>query len=70
MRQLYVAARYSIGDRGGGVVSDASGNALFLVFRDRRYNIQHAWAGIVGKDGIKENILYILNANGQPEIVR
>ena len=42
----------------------ATGNALFLVFRDYDYNIVHAKAAIVGRDGIKPNVFYTLNENG------
>jgi hypothetical protein len=42
------------------------GNALFLVYRDDDWNIVHAWAGIVGQNGIKPETWYSLNADGQP----
>ena len=50
-----------------GKVMGKTGNALFLVYRDDDYNIVHAWAGIVGRDGIKEGVWYLLNADGKPE---
>ncbi len=44
-----------------------TGNALFLVYRDlNTYDILHAWAGIVGRDGIKPEVWYVLGANGKP----
>jgi hypothetical protein len=49
-----------------GRAMGAEGNALFLVERDDNYNILAAWAGIVGKDGIKPNTWYILR-DGKPE---
>ena len=50
-----------------GKVMGKTGNALFLVYRDDDYNIVNAWAGIVGRDGIKEGVWYLLNADGKPE---
>ena len=43
----------------------ADGNALFLVFRDQDYNIVHAKAAIVGRDGIKAGVFYMLNKDGE-----
>lgn len=48
-----------------GRVSGANGNALFMVYRDDDRNIVHAKAVIVGRDGIKENTFYTLNADGE-----
>jgi hypothetical protein len=48
-----------------GRASGINGNALFLVFRDGNYNIVHAKAAIVGRDGIKANIFYVLNKDGE-----
>lgn len=50
----------------GGRAMGAEGNALFLVFREDDYTIRHAWAGIVGQNGIKPMVWYKLNADGQP----
>ena len=47
-----------------GSASGAAGNALFLVFRDDCYNIIHAKAAIVGRDGIKANTFYRLDKDG------
>jgi hypothetical protein len=44
-----------------GSASGDAGNALFLVFRDVNYNIIHAKAAIVGRDGIKANTFYRLD---------
>jgi hypothetical protein len=48
-----------------GRVSGANGCALFLVERDNEYKIIAAWAGIVGRDGIKPDVLYMLK-DGKP----
>jgi len=48
-----------------GKVSGADGCALFLVERDDNYKIIAAWAGIVGRDGIKANTFYTLK-DGKP----
>jgi hypothetical protein len=48
-----------------GRVSGADGCALFLVERSDNFKIIAAWAGIVGRDGIKPNTFYTLK-NGQP----
>jgi hypothetical protein len=49
----------------GGSAKGAEGNALFLVFRDDDYKIIHAKAAIVGRDGIKADTFYTLNASGE-----
>ena len=49
-----------------GKARGADGCALFLVHRDDNWNITHAWAGIVGRDGIKPMTWYMLDANGKP----
>ena len=49
----------------GGSAKGADGNALFLVFRDDDYKIVHAKAAIVGRDGIKADTFYTLNASGE-----
>jgi hypothetical protein len=48
----------------GGSAKGTDGNALFLVFRDDYYKIIHAKAAIVGRDGIKPDTYYTLNASG------
>ncbi len=48
-----------------GRASGIDGNALFLVFRDDNYNIVHAKAAIVGRDGIKANTFYTLSKDGE-----
>jgi hypothetical protein len=51
-----------------GRVRGVIGSALFLVARDpNTEEITHAWAGIVGRDGIKPDVWYSLNAKGLPE---
>lgn len=42
------------------------GSALFLVHRDSQGNIMHAWAGIVGRDGIEPDTFYSLDESGAP----
>ncbi|MDE1822672.1 MAG: hypothetical protein KGI98_17685 [Euryarchaeota archaeon] len=49
-----------------GRVKGANGCALFLVRRDDEWKITHAWAGIVGHDGIKPDTFYTLDDNGLP----
>jgi hypothetical protein len=48
-----------------GKAKGIDGNALFLVFRDNNYNIVHAKAAIVGRDGIRPDVFYTLNASGE-----
>ena len=52
-----------------GRAMGAEGCALFLVHRADDGEITHAWAGIVGKKGIKPGVWYTLNAQGEPEEV-
>jgi len=59
----YRGAAMSIGVNGSA--SGLKGNALFLVFRDGDYNIVHAKAAIVGRDGIKEDTFYKLSSGGE-----
>ena len=73
----YQGAASSTGDYGAamasgfeGRVMGTDGNALFLVRRDSDGEITHAWAGIVGRDGIKESVWYMLSADGEPEEVK
>jgi hypothetical protein len=49
----------------GGRAKGAEGNALFLVFRDGDLKIVHARAAIVGRDGIKADTWYSLNAEAE-----
>jgi hypothetical protein len=50
-----------------GRAMGANGNALFLVYRDpSTREIRHAWAGIVGRDGIEAGIWYTLDSDGKP----
>ena len=53
-----------------GRAMGALGCALFLVYREDSGEITHAWAGIVGRDGIEPNVWYSLSANGTPVEVR
>ena len=69
-------AASATGDRGAamaagrlGKASGKAGNALFLVSRDKDWNIVHAWAGIVGRDGIDPDVWYRLDADGRPQPV-
>ncbi len=59
----YRGAAMSAGHEGRA--KGAIGNALFLVFRDDKCNIVHAAAAIVGKDGIKADVYYMLDAAGK-----
>ncbi len=47
-------------------VRGKAGNALFIVARDEDGEITAAWAGIVGKDGIKPDVFYTIGADGKP----
>ena len=48
-------------------VMGADGNALFLVYRDPNTSeITRAWAGIVGRDGIRAGVWYSLGSDGRP----
>jgi hypothetical protein len=49
-----------------GKAKGIDGSALFLTFRDDGWNIVHARALIVGRDGIKADTFYSLNAAGEP----
>lgn len=48
-----------------GKARGKNGCALFLCERDQNWKIINAWAGIVGKDGIKADTFYTLK-NGKP----
>ena len=67
-------AASATGDRGAamasgyeGRVMGAKGCALFLVQRDINGKILHAWAGIVGRDGIEPDTWYTLKG-GKPVV--
>ncbi len=67
------SAASSTGDRSAatssgkfGRVMAAEGCAMFLVYRGDNWDIEHAWAGIAGRDGIKPLVWYTLNNDGQP----
>ena len=49
-----------------GRARGADGCALFLVRRGSDWRITHAWAGIVGRDGIKADTWYSLGDDGAP----
>jgi hypothetical protein len=58
-------AASATGDRGR--VMGAKGCALFLVYRNpNNGSIDHAWAGIAGRDSIKPLTWYTLGADGKP----
>ncbi len=68
----YYGAATASGDYGAamapgyrGRAKGADGCALFLVERDANWKLVNAWAGIVGKDGIKPDTFYTLK-NGKP----
>ena len=70
----YSGAATASGDYGAatasgnyGKVRGVKGCALFLVYRNRNREIKHAWAGIVGQDGIKPDTWYKLDAKGVPQ---
>ena len=52
-----------------GRVMGTPGNALFLVHRADDGTITHAWAGIVGQNGIDPNVWYSLGSDGHPFVV-
>jgi hypothetical protein len=66
-----VTGKHSCALSGGlnGNVMGAEGCALFLVHRAKSGAIKHAWAGIVGRDGICPNVWYVLGADGKPQEV-
>ncbi|MFE1574419.1 hypothetical protein ACFIQG_21915 [Comamonas odontotermitis] len=68
----YRGAASSTGEDGAAMASGyagkamgAMGNALFLVHRDDDYKIVKAGAAIVGQNGIKPDVWYSLNAEGE-----
>ena len=64
----YQSAATSSGKEGRTM--GVKGNALFLVYRDpNTWDILHAWAGVVGQNGIKPNVWYSLDSDGQPIVV-
>ena len=51
-----------------GAAKGKIGCALFLVYRNENTDaIEHAWAGIVGRDGVKPDVFYTLTAKGEPK---
>jgi hypothetical protein len=59
-----VASATGVGSR----VKGANGCALFLVYRSPdNGEILHAWAGIVGRDGIEPDVWYELDNGGSPQ---
>ena len=61
----YWSAVMAIGH--GGRAMGAAGNALFLVYRaPNTGEILHAWAGIVGRDGVEPGVWYSLGSDGHP----
>ena len=51
-----------------GAAKGKIGCALFLVYRNENTGaIEHAWAGIVGRDGVKPDVFYTLNRAGEPK---
>lgn len=65
-------AASTTGERGAAIATGRHGRAsgeigcaLFLVERAEDGNIIHAWAGIVGRDGIKPDVFYTLR-DGKP----
>ena len=48
-----------------GRAMGADGNALFLVFRSDDGSIKHAKSAIVGQDGIKTGVWYLLDDGGE-----
>lgn len=64
-----VTGKHSCALSGGkeGCVKGIGGCALFLVYRHpKTMEIIYAWSGIVGKDGIKPDVWYSLDASGNP----
>jgi hypothetical protein len=49
-----------------GRARGTDGCALFLVHRNDEHKITQAWAGIVGRDGIKPMVWYWLDESGKP----
>jgi hypothetical protein len=61
----YQGAATASGDQ--GAAKGKAGCALFLVNRNRYSgDILHVWAGIAGRDGVKENVFYRLGDDGKP----
>jgi hypothetical protein len=73
----YSGAATASGDSGAACATGRAGKArgkagcaLFLTRRDNNnWSITHAWAGIVGRGGIKANTWYSLDSEGKPKEV-
>ena len=69
----YGGAATASGDYGAAMASGRNGKAsgkngcaLFLVRRDSQWRITHAFAGIVGRDGLQADTFYTLDESGKP----
>ena len=60
-KSVAIAAGYE------GKARAAEGCAIFLVKRDKDYNIVHVFASKVGDNGIKADTFYTLDGAGQPQ---
>ena len=49
-----------------GCAKGVAGSALFLTYRNAGLGVLHAWAGIVGRDGIEPDVFYTLDKSGKP----
>jgi len=47
-----------------GKAKACEGSAIVLVNRDDEYNIRHIRASMVGENGIKPGVYYVLDDNG------
>jgi hypothetical protein len=71
----YSGAASATGKHGAAMASGrdgramaAEGCALFLVERDSQWTIVAAWAGVAGRDGVKANVWYTLEAGKPVEV--